>query len=277
MSSFSVALELLKQGNKVCRSAWDNSMFIGYAKNGSNNFITAPILYVESDGQRIPWIPNCISLFAEDWIVYDKIASDSSKPDNVIVPDTPIQAFNILDETWKLIQKWEGGSKYTNDPRDPGGPTKYGIAWNYNKDIVKEITGKTGEEAIKSLTEAQSLLIFENKYWIPCKCASFPDAIAMMYGNICFNIGQGNSPRLLQKTCNQFKDINISVDGKIGPATIGAVNSIVERGMYKNFINVFCNIIMEYYKSRSGWSTYGKGWTNRTDDFLKKCLEIANK
>ena len=31
--------------------------------------------------------------------------------------------------------KWEGGDKYTNDPIDPGGETKYGISKRAYPDI----------------------------------------------------------------------------------------------------------------------------------------------
>ena len=35
----------------------------------------------------------------------------------------------------------EGGETYTNDPRDPGGPTKYGVALNYNLGTIPDKDG----------------------------------------------------------------------------------------------------------------------------------------
>ena len=61
-----------------------------------------------------------------------------------------------IDRAIELTIKLEGGAKYTKNPRDPGGETKYGISKKYNPDLD-----------IKSLTREQARHIFLTRYWAP--------------------------------------------------------------------------------------------------------------
>jgi hypothetical protein len=63
----------------------------------------------------------------------------------------------------KLTLNLEGNDKYTNDPYDPGGETKYGISKRYNPDID-----------VKNLTLEQAKKIYLEKYWIPAGCDDVP-------------------------------------------------------------------------------------------------------
>lgn len=71
--------------------------------------------------------------------------------------------------------KWEGGDKITNDPKDPGGLTKYGISKRAfpNLDIA-------------NLTLEQAQEIYHDKYWsalnldgkpFPIACSQFDAAV----------------------------------------------------------------------------------------------------
>ena len=62
-------------------------------------------------------------------------------------------------QAMKFVSKWEWMDKpdgaYTNDPKDPGGETKYGIAKSSHPNI-----------AIQDLTLVQALEIYYQDYWI---------------------------------------------------------------------------------------------------------------
>ena len=125
---------------------------------------------------------------------------------------------SIMDECFKFAMKWEGGSKYTNDPDDAGGPTKYGVALNYNKEIIKELCGEATAQAIINLTYDQALEIYKRKYWTPCRCDLLPNPTTFVYFDMCLNIGQSKSPKLLQECLNKF-GANLVVDGIVGKLT----------------------------------------------------------
>lgn len=59
----------------------------------------------------------------------------------------------------KFVSKWEWKDRpdgaYTNDPKDPGGETKFGIAKASHPDLD-----------IKNLTLAQAMNVYYNEYWV---------------------------------------------------------------------------------------------------------------
>jgi hypothetical protein len=72
-----------------------------------------------------------------------------------------MQNLNDFRKALQYVLKWEGG--YSNDPADPGGETKYGIAKRYHPSLD-----------IASLTPEQAANIYANEYWDACGCDSIP-------------------------------------------------------------------------------------------------------
>ena len=102
----------------------------------------------------------------------------------------------------------EGGSKFTNDQDDPGGPTKYGIAQNYHPGVD-----------VKNLDEAAARAIYLKEYWAPIQGDAIKDqGVAEMLFDSGVNLGNGMTIRLAQVA------LGLSADGKMGPATIQAIN-----------------------------------------------------
>ena len=92
----------------------------------------------------------------------------------------------------------EGKEKYTNDPRDPGGPTKYGIAGKYHPGVD-----------IEHLTLEQAKEIYIKEYWIPAGCddAPFPMDICMFDSQV--NPQGGGNKELLEKKPENWQEYNI--------------------------------------------------------------------
>ena len=72
-----------------------------------------------------------------------------------------------MKESWPkaadLTLGLEGREEYTDDPADPGGPTKYGIAGKFHPGLD-----------IKNLTLEQAMDIYYNEYWVPAGCDDAP-------------------------------------------------------------------------------------------------------
>ena len=83
----------------------------------------------------------------------------------------------------------EGGSKFTDDPDDRGGPTKYGISKNANPDID-----------IEHLTKKKANYIYSTRYWDPARCASLPAYMQLMQFNVAVHAGPVVASKVLQKT-----------------------------------------------------------------------------
>jgi lysozyme family protein len=68
-----------------------------------------------------------------------------------------------FDSSWNVVDPG-----YVNDPRDPGGETKFGISKRANPDLD-----------IKGLTYEQALAIYRDRYWTPYGLDGLSDTWAL--------------------------------------------------------------------------------------------------
>lgn len=99
-----------------------------------------------------------------------------------------------------FVLEREGG--YSNDANDPGGETNFGIS----KRAYPHLN-------MKALTREDAVAIYWGDYWIPCRCDSLPDEVAIMVFDCAVNQGVEFAKRTLQQT------LGVVVDGDIGPKT----------------------------------------------------------
>jgi lysozyme family protein len=110
-----------------------------------------------------------------------------------------------------MILQHEGG--YVYDPVDPGGETKYGISKRSYPHVD-----------IKNLTIEQAKDIYYRDWWLRLRCNEIQDdRIAQKLLDTCINVGAMTGVRILQRAlCDVGQPV--SIDGLIGPQTIGAAN-----------------------------------------------------
>ena len=118
-----------------------------------------------------------------------------------------------FDEIIDIVLDHEGG--YVNDPDDAGGETKYGIAKRWYPDVD-----------IKNLTKEQAKKIYHTDYWSRGKCDELPSQLRHIYFDMCVNFGRRGAVKVLQQAANSKTRNKISVDGGLGPMTIGALKGI---------------------------------------------------
>lgn len=137
------------------------------------------------------------------------------------------------------VLREEGG--YVNDPRDPGGETKYGISkCAYPKlDIAK-------------LTKDEAIAIYHRDYWLAAKCDQLPPALGVVVFDAAVNQGVSRAIQMLQSA------IGVTVDGVIGPQTLSRAKLSP-----KTALVAFTTERILHYASLPTWKTYGKGWTSR--------------
>lgn len=47
----------------------------------------------------------------------------------------------LIDLAFDFCMRAEGNATHTDDPDDAGGPTKFGLALNYNRDVLPDKNG----------------------------------------------------------------------------------------------------------------------------------------
>lgn len=139
-----------------------------------------------------------------------------------------------------IILKYEGG--YVNDPKDPGGETKYGISKRAYPNV--DIAG---------LTKGHAKDIYQRDYWNACKCDGLPESLRLLVFDSAVNHGVGWASKTLQGL------VMVKKDGEIGPKTLAAINEFNEEKLLERFlINR-----LDYYFSNRNFYRYGQGWLRR--------------
>lgn len=148
-----------------------------------------------------------------------------------------------FDRAFEILIGHEGG--YVNDPRDPGGETKYGIS--------KRSYPRTD---IKNLTLDQAKEIYKRDFWDAMKADYIPDgAIRLDIFDMAVNSGLKTCTKLLQRS------LGVNDDGVLGPDTLAALHDL--KWTSDELRSKFNANRLLFYTSLSTWKTYGKGWTKR--------------
>lgn len=146
----------------------------------------------------------------------------------------------------------EGGG-YTNDPDDPGGETRWGIAKRFHPHVD-----------IQNMTIDVAKSIYKKDYWDRMNLnplANIAPRLATKVFDAGVNIGQNSSVKMLQKvlnTCEPDTHAWIMVDGVIGPKTLEKVVKVGE----DQAIQEFCKEQLEYYVNLNK-PKFINGWTKR--------------
>lgn len=98
---------------------------------------------------------------------------------------------------WAQLLKWEG-TRYTNDPDDPGGATKYGIDQRSHPHVD-----------IRNLTEAAAKEIYWAEYWQRNKCDELPFPLGEVHFDSCVNVGAGQANRFLVRSQNSTEYLDL--------------------------------------------------------------------
>lgn len=75
--SFSVALERLKQGEKLQREGWNGKgqwiEIRDQSKNTSDSLrMTLPFIFIHTvQGDHVPWLASQTDMLAEDWMIFE--------------------------------------------------------------------------------------------------------------------------------------------------------------------------------------------------------------
>ena len=139
----------------------------------------------------------------------------------------------------------EGG--YVNDPRDPGGETKFGISRR----------AYPGED-IAGMTLERAKAIYQRDYWGPAGCDAVPHGIKFDLFDMAVNSGVHPAIRALQRACGEHED------GVLGPRTLQAVQSMPD----SRIVARFNGARLAQMADLPQWPAFGRGWARRIAENL---------
>lgn len=146
-----------------------------------------------------------------------------------------------FDQVFDKLISHEGG--YVNDPRDPGGETKYGISKRSYPALD-----------IRALTLADAKAIYRRDYWERAQCDKMPPDLAFDVFDAAVNSGIGQAIRWLQRA------LGVADDGYVGPLTIGALSRENDSSAVQARFN---GHRLAFMINLSTWQAFGKGWARR--------------
>jgi lysozyme family protein len=133
----------------------------------------------------------------------------------------------MFNKIMQFILQWEGG--YVNDPKDPGGETKYGISKRAHPN-----------EDIKGLTKERAFEIYRKNYWSDkWEGLGFPLAACMM--DTAVNMGPARAQKRFEM-CG---------------------------GSYVQYLQLRIARYKELIKNNPSLAKFEKGWMNRVTDLRR--------
>ena len=158
------------------------------------------------------------------------------------------------DEAIALMIRLEGG--FVDNPKDPGGATKFGITQKtlgYWRLLI------TGPANVRDLTVAQAVAIYEKTDWVQIHGDQLPAALAVLVLNSAVNQGEPTAIRLLQAA------LRLPQTGSMGTAELTAVSSWHSPYMpEQTLVEEFCaQVATRYAHLDSAEAVFELGWFRR--------------
>lgn len=167
-----------------------------------------------------------------------------------------------FDKCLKAVLAYEGG--YSNHPKDPGGPTNFGIIQRvydpYRKSLGKPI------QSVKKITAQEVRAIYKKNYWDVVRGDDLPAGVDLCVFDGAVNSGPSQSVKWLQRALSTK-----AVDGNLGPATLGATQDADAANLVRNI----CKQRLSFLQNLRTWSTFGTGWDKRVASVQKVSLGMV--
>lgn len=149
-----------------------------------------------------------------------------------------------FDHAIAFVLTHEGG--YVNDPKDPGGETRFGISKRSYPNVD-----------IKKLTLPEAIAIYKRDYWDRIRGDELPPDVAFFAFDTAVNMGTGQAVRILQKAGG------VKADGAIGPKTFQAAKA-------PGLVEEMAELRREIYRDIPAFSRFGNGWIRRTNEAMEE-------
>ncbi len=172
---------------------------------------------------------------------------------------------DFFEDAFKYLIENEG-HQFTNDPRDSGGATKYGVTQRAYERWVGHVVLSTD---IKDLQIQTAKKFYFDLYWKGVGCDKITSkAVAISIFDTGVLYGTFNSARMAQKAANLCLGISLSMDGLLGQKSLEAINSMDENEFLMKFNMLIMQRIDAVILSSHKNEAYRKGWMRRANRLL---------
>ena len=152
----------------------------------------------------------------------------------------------------------EGG--YSDNPRDHGGSTNYGItqrtydAWNTSHGMALQPVRDIDRDMVEA--------IYQASYWTPAHCAEMPDSIGTCVFDFAVNSGVHEAIMTLQRC------LGTAPDGRWGAKTLALVQALdrdAETALVASYLDARRDFYQDIVERNPGEHVFLTGWLRRID------------
>jgi lysozyme family protein len=158
-----------------------------------------------------------------------------------------------FDDAFDRLIGHEGG--LVNDPRDPGGLTKFGISQRSYPDLD-----------IRALTRDDARAIYFRDFWQRVNADRLPDGVAFQLFDFAVNSGPETAVRYLQRA------VRVADDGYWGPQSQAEAEAMSE----SDIIMRLCAERLDFMTRLQNWPHASRGWARRIAQNLRYGAEDSD-
>ena len=192
--------------------------------------------------------------YADSIQSYLKKTPDSALPSTFSSGVAELKNVHTDDDAIDLVMRLERG--FTQDPRDPGGETKFGIT-------IFELSNYLGKRAsiddLKNLSIETARDIYRKEYLTGGASQLASIQVRAAYLGLATNSGKGRAARLFQAAVSKIDKLPIDEDGDLSPATVQRMNA-VDPDLLIETAN--CGAA-KFYETLASFSKFGEGSIRR--------------
>lgn len=182
----------------------------------------------------------------------------------------------VFEKALPGVLKHEGF--YVNHPSDPGAETYAGISrkhwpnwpgWPIVDREKKEQGGSLPRNyKIQDYNLDRMIADFYRKYWDEARAGEINNQnIAQLYFDHAVNAGTGRAATILQRAIGRSGNLDIIIDGAIGPQTIGATNKANPDKLYPLLMEERKMYYQKIAQQNPSLAVFLQGWMNRLASF----------
>lgn len=164
----------------------------------------------------------------------------------------------------RIVLEHEGG--LSDNKRDPGGITKWGISLRFLRAAGLDINndGVINREDIIGISKPIAKDIYKKHWWNRYKYNDIKGLMpATKVFDLSVNMGASQAHKILQISINRALDKSIRVDGILGPITLSLTNDISPNELMNELRLNAAHFYKQLAADKPALKVFEKGWLNR--------------
>ena len=193
--------------------------------------------------------------------------------------DSKAQQANAASRMLDFIMEREGG--FVNDPKDPGGATKYGISLRFLKTIDPVMAdldedGDVDVDDIFALSPELARDFYRQWFYRPMRIDLYPAPLGAAMLDTGVNMGKRRASRILQQALNQC-GAALVVDGIVGTKTRTALMFFDVMDILRAFLLARVFVYAKLCRENQDLHRFFYGWVERVRHLEALCIALDKK